>query len=49
MPDDLLPSAIEKGRRLVTADAVAAGQFAKAAGVETQISQERLLELTGRL
>jgi uncharacterized protein (TIGR03086 family) len=49
IPDDLLPSAIEMGRRLVTVEAVAAGQFAKAAGVvETQISQERLLELTGR-
>jgi uncharacterized protein (TIGR03086 family) len=49
IPDDLLPSAIEMGRRLVSVDAVAAGQFAAAAGVvETQISQERLLELTGR-
>jgi uncharacterized protein (TIGR03086 family) len=52
IPADLLPGAIWAVRRLVTADAVAAGQFAavtSAAGVaESPVSEKGLLELTGR-
>ena len=52
IPADLLPGAIGMARRLVTADAVATGQFAavtSAAGVaESPVSEKRLLELTGR-
>jgi uncharacterized protein (TIGR03086 family) len=52
IPADLLPGAIAMARRLVTADAVATGQFAavtSAAGVaESPVSEKRLLALTGR-
>jgi uncharacterized protein (TIGR03086 family) len=52
IPPDLLPGAISMARRLVTADAMATGQFAapnSAAGVtESPVSEKRLMALTGR-